>query len=245
MTCTLFPEFDQGVNPISAGSKRRVSDLYELLEHARREGHLDARFFAVTDADDMHRVSGPSSRFEWDVYHIENYLLQPEIIQAVLSAAGVKTDVARSSAAVLSELQACAESSIPDLVAHRMRAEANRLLVSSIDLGFDLARRDVGVALAEAVEGSFERIRTCVAGDVNRAQLAKLEGEHTGRFRASLGDGTWRSVLRGRDILRRFAGKHLSGMQYEYFRDLVINKMAEVGYQPLGMGRVVYAILRA
>lgn len=245
MTCTLFPEFDQGVNPISAGSKRRVSDLYELLEHARREGHLDARFFAVTDADDMHRVSGPSSRFEWDVYHIENYLLQPEIIQAVLSAAGVKTDVARSSAAVLSELQACAESSIPDLVAHRMRAEANRLLVSSIDLGFDLARRDVGVALAEAVERSFERIRTCVAGDVNRAQLAKLEGEHTGRFRASLGDGTWRSVLRGRDILRRFAGKHLSGMQYEYFRDLVINKMAEVGYQPLGMGRVVYAILRA
>jgi hypothetical protein len=34
-------------------------------------------------------------------------------------------------------------------------------------------------------------------------------------------------------------------MQYEYLRDLVINKMAEAGYQPIGMGRIVSAILRA
>ena len=71
MTCSLFPDFEQQVNAISAGDKRRVADLYELLEKARKAGHVHARFYAITDADDDDPIDGPETRFRWDVYHIE------------------------------------------------------------------------------------------------------------------------------------------------------------------------------
>ena len=38
-------------------------------------------------------------------------------------------------------------------------------------------------------------------------------------------------------------GRHTKGMQYEYFRELVISRMAEAGYRPPGMKEVVNAIL--
>ena len=81
MTNTLFPRFASAVNCIAGGNKTRVTQLYELLEGARRAGHVHARFYAITDADGV-ASDGPASptRFLWDAYHIENYLLEPQAI---------------------------------------------------------------------------------------------------------------------------------------------------------------------
>lgn len=243
MTCTLFPDFEQRTNAISAGNKRRVSDLYELLEQARTEGHIDARFFAISDADDDPALAGPATRFQWDVYHIENYLLHPKFILDALRAVGTTGDIVQSEDAVLRELKSCAEETIPELVAHKLRAHVNRVLVSSIDLGFDPARRDTAIALAEAITRSHTRIQQRVSVELAEPQLLALQVEYEATCRAALTDDSWITKFRGRDALRRFAGRQTRGMQYEYFRDLVINRMAEVGYQPIGMGRILSAIL--
>lgn len=245
MTCTLFPEFEQRVNPISAGDKRRVSDLYELLERAREQGHLDARFFAIADSDGEAVQAGPRTRFLWEAYHIENYLLEPRFIASALQAVGVRGDISKSDEAVERELAVCAEETISELVAHKLRTFANHVIVSSIDLGFDPTRRDVPVALAEAVGRSGARVSAVVSRELSAERLRDEHVRLEADFRRALSSGAWRTKFRGRDVLRRFAGRHVKGMQYEYFRDLVINKMAESGHRPPDMQRVVSAILDA
>ena len=53
----------------------------------------------------------------------------------------------------------------------------------------------------------------------------------------------WRTCFPGRDILREFAGKYVSGMRYEQFRNLLIGYMTKSRYQPEGMKKVLDAIL--
>lgn len=245
MTFTLFPDFEQRINAISAGNKRRVSDLYELLERARSDGHIDARFFAISDADDDTPLNGPSLRYQWDVYHIENYLLHPKFILDALRAVGATGDVMQSEEAVLRELKSCAAETISELVAHKLRIHANRTLVSSIDLGFDPTRGDTAIALSEAIARSHKRMQERVAGELAEASLLESQAKNEQVCRAALADDSWLTTFRGRDALRRFAGRHTKGMQYEYLRDLVINKMADAGYQPVGMGRILSSILAA
>ena len=84
-----------------------------------------------------------------------------------------------------------------------------------------------------------------VAGELTQAALLEFQRQHERVCSDALADGSWLTTFRGRDVLRRFAGRHTKGMQYEYLRDLVINKMAETGYQPIGMGRVLSEILAA
>jgi hypothetical protein len=243
MTCTLFPEFEQQTNPISAGDKRRVADLYELLEKARRAGHLHARFYAITDADDEELPPGPSTRYRWDVYHIENYLLEPKFILAALRAVGISAEQIPDEAAVLANLKVCAQETIAALVAHKLRTLVNRQLVSAIDLGFEPTQQSVAEALSQAITRSHARIQKRLGTDISLTALQSAQDEYIAGFTTALADGSWLSKFRGREILRRFAGRHIKGMQYEYFRELVISRMAEAGYRPPGMKDVVNAIL--
>jgi hypothetical protein len=243
MTCTLFPDFEQQTNPISAGDKKRVADLYELLEKARAAGHLHARFYAITDADEEEPLRGPSTRHRWDVYHIENYLLQPQFILAALRAVGVAAEQISDEGAVLASLKACAQETIAGLVAHKLRSLANRHLVSAIDLGFEPTQQNLAGALSEAITRSHARIQKRLADEIALPSLEAAQCQYIAEYTAALADGSWLNMFRGREILRRFAGRHIKGMQYEYFRDLVISRMAETGYKPPGMNKVVTAIL--
>ena len=47
----------------------------------------------------------------------------------------------------------------------------------------------------------------------------------------------------GRDILRRFAGEHLRGLPYEAFRDAILARMGDAGFQPEEMRKVIEGIL--
>jgi hypothetical protein len=75
------------------------------------------------------------------------------------------------------------------------------------------------------------------------AALAREERTIRETLSAEVKSGAWRKTFRGRDILKRFAGKYVRGMGYDYFRDLVIAKMRDDGYKPAGMAAVVTAIL--
>jgi len=244
MTCTLFPEFEQRTNPISSGDKRRVADLYDLLERARNEGHIPGRFFAITDSDDD-PVPRPGNHYQWDVYHIENYLLHPRYILGALRAVGVPASEIADEEAVLARLVEVARTTISALVAHRLRTHANRLLVTAIDLGFDSARQDLGTAIGEAIMRSQKRLTERLRDQLSPATLAALESSTVASLEGALRDGSWVKSFRGRDILRRFAGMLVPGMEYEYFRDLIITRMSEARYQPPGMSRVVTTILEA
>ena len=76
MISKLFPKFSESVNLLSVGSKYTVNKLHELLEEANKKGELNTKFFSIVDKDlDEKTVNRSSRAFQWDVYHIENYLL--------------------------------------------------------------------------------------------------------------------------------------------------------------------------
>ncbi len=118
MTSSLFPRFDAAVNSISAGSKARVAQLHELLERARQEGHLPAKFYSITDADGDFCRSLPPNTFQWDVYHIEKYLLSPRHILGVLQEINLDTAPLHTEQGVLNLMNRAARLTIPALVSH-------------------------------------------------------------------------------------------------------------------------------
>ena len=244
MTCTLFPRFQASVNPISGGNKSRVSDLYDLLEEARRAGHIPGKFYAIMDSDG--EATGQTevpTRYKWDVYHIENYLIEPEFILRVLKDLNKAVAPVDTTEGVLQALQEHAERTIPSLVLHQLRTIANRALIDCVDLKFGPEESDISLALSEAAERSCSRIRRVVAEKVNREQLKVSEREFSERASGHLRSGEWRSSFRGRDVLRRFVGQHCGGVQYEIFRDLIIARMRDAEYEPPGMKKVIDSIL--
>lgn len=245
MTCILFPELERQTNPISAGNKKNVGNLYDLLECARVAGHLDKQFFAITDSDDDALISGPSTRFQWDVYHIENYLLSPKHILEVVRSAGIKDPTIQSEQEIEEVLHLIAEETISDLIAHRLRVVVNKEIVTAIDLGFDPARKDTVDALAESIARTSNRILQRASTNLSIERLQELQSQHTENYKEALTNGTWKNIFRGRDILKRFVGIRMQGMPYEIFRSLLLNKMAEQGHKPSGMEKVVSQILDA
>lgn len=244
MTCTLFPEFQTAVNAISGGDKRRVADLYDVLEQARIASHLPVKVYAITDSDGSPRPDpGIPAQLQWDVYHIENYLLEPRFVRRVLKDINALPSTLDSDDDVLAVLRSCAEETIPQLVGHRLRALANRAIVECVNLGFDPATTDPAGAVSQGILRSRERINAAVDGILRKEMIDQQADEFTREARSQLASKEWLSSFRGRDILRRFVGRHGQGMRYETFRDLIIARMRDVDYRPPGMKAIIESIL--
>ena len=62
------------MNFISGGNKATVRRLHEALERRNDDG--SGLVFSIVDKDDAEMVDDEGEgKFTWDVYHIENYLL--------------------------------------------------------------------------------------------------------------------------------------------------------------------------
>ena len=137
----------------------------------------------------------------------------------------------------------CAKETIPSLIAHKLRLEANGALISALNLGADPGRVDPAEAIAEAVGRSQQKIADLVASKLSSAALETWRAEYDTSYQRALDDGSWTTTFRGRDVISRFAGIYARGMKYAYFRDLIITLMSEAKYQPPGMLSVTARIL--
>ena len=104
------------------------------------------KIYSIVDKD-----AGPSivaggelgRSYSWDVYHIENYLLDSKFIFEALKHIGVYRDDLSSADEVEQTLRGIARDQIDQLVGHQLRAKANGELVSDLNLGLDIASEDV------------------------------------------------------------------------------------------------------
>jgi len=244
VTATLFPELQQQANLISGSNKIRVRALHETLQGAAEKGHLPFQFFAITDRDSSRGISTELiNMFSWDVYHIENFFLHAGYIRRVLSSLGLASF--ETDEAVWDELRACASDTLNQLVRHELAEFANSTMIESINLGTDPKAADLAGLLYAAVERSAARLRQSQDGPLSQASLVERERTIRERYVQSLASGSWVSEFRGRDVLRRFAGKHAPTVSYDAFKMLVLSQMRDAGFQPEGMKRVVDAILLA
>jgi predicted ATPase len=211
VTSTLFPKLQEQANLISGSNKVRVRALQETLENATQKGQLPFQFYSVTDRD-----SGPAPQsastnvFSWDVYHIENYFLEPKFIVRVLSSLNIGGTLTEE--AVWDELRQCAQDTLPQLIRHELAEVANSALVGAISTGTDPKGADLANLLHASVTRSIERLNVIFTTTLTKEALESRESELRLNYDESLADGTWVSKCRGRDILKRFAGKHAASV---------------------------------
>lgn len=239
MVSMLFPEFSRSVNIVSAGPKRRVSELHSILGLALERGEVPLKIFSVTDMDDDVESNSASNSFSWDSYHIENYLLEPRFLLKVLGDIGV--DGMKSEEDVYAKLRECAAETMVSLIRHRLGRKVNSALIGSINTATDPGNKDLSKTLAAAVARSKERFIAAVEMVGLEKQLEIDELALKAEFTAALSADTWRKKFRGRDILKMFAGRHLK-IDYKTFRNLILSRMRDEKYQPEGMRAIIKAI---
>jgi predicted ATPase len=238
IAATLFPEELRGINLLSGTNKMRVKLLHEILDRAYKAGDLPTKFFAVMDRDSEPHVeeSKAVNRFEWDVYHIENYLLDPRIIADVLNSLNLGARFEENS--VLDGLETAARKVVPTMLIHKMRTYVNSAILNCIDMGFSPNVSAVGIAIHDAVTRSSSRLDDVIDKKLSKANLVNLEQTLRDELNQSFADGSWTKTLPGREILKQFVTIERVSVGYESFRNLIVSKMAETGYKPQGMASI-------
>lgn len=241
MTSALFASELRGVNLISGTNKARVRLLHEVLDRAYQAGDLPTKFYAITDGDsDGSPQTEAVNRFCWDVYHIENYLLDPEIIAWALRSISSSKNV--TAGQVMADLEASARKVVPQLLIHRLRVSANSLLVGGIDLGFPPDTLTPASELHAAVRRSVQRIQAVLEHGLSENEIEERERRHRQEIEQCFSDGTWIRKIPGRDILRRFVGDQAPSVGYDVLRNMVLSRMVEIGSQPEGMKAIISRI---
>ena len=242
MVSRLFPEIEKKMNFVSGGSKYRVEMLHRTLEHSIQAGGIPVRIFSVVDMDSNRHATVDGDirgHYSWDVYHIENYLLEPNFIYEALSQIGINVQEVSTAEAVDCRLREISKCQIRQLISHNIRAKINRDMIDQLRLSVNPNSADIGEEMHRSITSSLERMREQVSATLGVEHIREeVEKEQAVLEKSLSGDG-WRRHFKGRDVLRVFAGRYASGMRYEYFRDLIVSLMANTGYQPPGMKSVL------
>lgn len=237
----LFTEEMRGINLISGSNKAKVRALHQVLASAHSKGHLPTKFFCVVDKDTGRKNAAPDgiTEFEWGVYHIENYLLNPDFISETFNTYSLSSPMSTSQADA--KLAQAARGVVPLVVANQLRDFANSSIVSELRLGFSPASSTMCDDLKEAIDGSFKRIAAAVNA-LSLTEIQNKEADLRRNLEASFADGSWREKIPGREILKAFVQSEQIPTSYEAFRNQVVSRMAEKSYKPQGMLPIIRRI---
>lgn len=242
MTAKLFPIFDRKMNFVSGGNKATVRRLHEVLD---AQSDRNRTTFSIVDRDDAAHldINEDIGMFTWDVYHIENYLLEPSIILEVLNRTSLDGTAFESEGEVEEALKVIAQEHIEAMVEDWVRARAHSAIREIIKLRDGTEGIDAAVKVARKVEESAIRMSQLVENDLSPEQLEAIATQRRDTLTAALNDSTkWRKVFRGRDILSTFTARYGKGLSYQAMRDMIVNAMSERGHRPSGMVRILAAI---
>jgi AAA ATPase domain len=244
MVARLFPAFDAAVNAIAAGDKRQVGALHGILERVSADA-LGARFYAIRDRDSLTKAEPETERarlYTWDRYHIENYLLEPAYVFRALTELSQADRILTDALAVEEALKRCAADTVGSLVRHRIVESVNAAFMRALHIGGDPADAHVAPSVARSVTAAADRISELANGELALEKLTQDEKTVREELLAHLESNEWRLTFRGRDVLALFVHRHARGINYEGFRDLVLARMKEAGYEPPGMKTVLEQI---
>jgi predicted ATPase len=243
----LFPAFVGATNIVTSGNKSKVRLIGDLFTKARALDASIGQAFSITDCDnDDAHVDLPSNSYRWDRYHIENYLLEPDYIAKVVIDLNMASTIDVRDVAIIAALKERAEETLGDLVRHELVQQSRSEITKVINLNTSRDEQFSANALAEAIRTSSAAFSNLLSERLAETALTQTEAQARGRFQQHLDDGTWIRTFRGRDILKKFAAKNLNGMvRYEVFRNLILSRMRDTGFQPEGIKSVLDKIMNA
>jgi hypothetical protein len=237
---TLFPELAKRTTLISANSKQRVSALHEVLDRISNDGELPFTFFSITDADSDGKPAKSVRSYQWDVYHIENYLLSPAHIRLAMEELGQRSIPKESDISVL--LASCAERAMRELHCHLLVSYTDQLIIKQVKIGCAPTEQDPGARIASVVDGCFQKLKNLSENELTTSGIVSKSQQIEADLQNSLTDGTWIKKFPGRTVLKNFVESHVD-TSYDAFKMLVISQMRRSSYTPEGMRSVVDLIL--
>ncbi|MCY3627058.1 MAG: hypothetical protein OXG88_05405 [Gammaproteobacteria bacterium] len=101
---------------------------------------------------------------------------------------------------------------------------------------------DAATKVSGSVKRSSCKINVLVTTDLSEKTLSELASERREQLKAALQSDEWRRVFRGKSILSSFVSKYGKNLNYQTMRDMVVNTMAEEGFRPSGMLKILAAI---
>lgn len=237
----LFPSYERRMNFISGGNRATVRRLHEALE--QREDRGSGLVFSIVDKDGVDEGGDESKRrYTWDVYHIENYLLDSQVVLDVLRKLTLQDTGFKSAEEVEEAFRDIAEEQIEALVEHAVRARAHEAVRQAIRLRGEETSKDPAERVGKRLEESIERLTDLTKGDLSEGKLTAIAEGRREVLESAVRDEGWKREFKGRDLLRKFAGLYTGGVRYEVLRDMIVNTMAEREIRPAGMLRILEKI---
>lgn len=251
MISQLFPSFAEKVNLVSGGNKDGVKKLQVSFNEAAKNGKIDARFYSIVDKDtEQYQWVETSHQFSWDVYHIENYLIEPKYILKVIKIIAPGFPITESQ--INDKLLGCANSLVDELIRIEINDLVHQKIKDCINLGFD-SSMDLVKGFSESIQRTFERFDNVRQQLISEELTIQIEQLKKNKLK-SLTNDTWKNVFQGRSILEKFVddinkefrSQKLSKSQinYENFRNLILNEMSRDKYEPEGMKKIINEILK-
>ena len=237
MAGILFPIYERRMNFISGGNKATVRRLHEALE--RREDGGSGLVFSIVDRDDSDLLDDENERrFTWDVYHIENYLLDPTVVLNVLRNTTLQDTGFRNEREVEGAFREIAESQIDTLVEHSVRRKVHEAIGGAIKLRGEDDDNDPAERVGIRLNASITRLTELTKGELCEDKLKAVAEDRRKVLKNAVQSDDWKKEFRGRDLLKQFADQYATGLRYEVLRDMIVNTMAEQELRPPGMLRV-------
>ena len=207
----LFPFLAEKANLVSAGSSVSVNRVHSILERIRREKIIPFEVFSIVDKDsDMDLREKDDRRLTWDVYHIENYLINDEILMHVLN--GLNGYQKYNEATIKVFLKSQAASKMKHVAQHRI----NCLIKSKLPM-LKPKRGDLDGGFVVQVHtdliSQYNALKELLDDGLSQESIAAIKSGVESSLNIDLESGDWRKTFRGRDILKSIAGSE--GIAYE------------------------------
>lgn len=241
MVNSLFPEISELANIISGESKYKVKTLHKLLDKATEKQRLPYRFYSVVDRDSELTPEKNKNHFQWDVYHIENYLLEPKYILQVLQDIGHTKEY--SIEEINTILKECAQKCIQTHTIMTITKNINSDIVSKLSIRINPKSREPANEAFHSLISSVTQINDLINSKYSSEQINIIEENIRKDLLQDAAGDSWKTNFKGRDIIKYFIDTIGIGVKYEVFRNLIIARMRSDGYQPPGMKRVIELII--
>ena len=248
MISTLFPKFSESVNLLPVGSKYRVNKLHELLEEASKKGELNTKFFSIVDKDSNEDNMYRSRKaFRWDVYHIENYLLDESYLAKSVSGLVLEREYNKDKVSEL--LIKCASESINSLIKHILIKEVYKETFGEFKLGCDPNNYEISGEIYKSLKKNIDKLSS-IPNEQYLKKLKNIETKKREEFSQAVENACWKSIVRGRDVLKKIVVEinkqnKNENFSYKTLRNNTISLMAQENHKPEGMQKIIQQIEEA
>lgn len=242
MVSRLFPEISEKVLLIPGSSKTQALAVHKILNRASQNSKIQYQFYSIIDHD-YEKPSLESNQYTWDVYSIENYLLDSQFILEVFK--DMNPHLLLTETEIEEDLFGIAREIMTQMIRDRLNAVLNKKVMKCIKFG--KPGEDMVDDFHNSVLNSHIKMEKLLNGELSRDNIEKVKIEIEQDLQDSLTSGTWKKKFKGKEILKLFVGqkKYVKGvsLNFEVLANLIIGKMASRNYQPPGMKTVIDKIL--